>query len=188
MEREELVQRLNDAYPLLDKLEDISEVCDQCSNGFYENQRKRRKARITIFLTIAAPVFLFFVGGGGATFEDFLSIAGICGIIILIAFLFQRRYSKQMQGFSENFTQYQEHFQELLEKNHELIDFIPDVYQSTFAVSYFIKAVQSGAAKDMNEAIQQFLIYSGNMEKQQAIRDQTRILQQELQSIRDEIY
>lgn len=184
MEREELVQRLNDAYPFLEKLEGINDVCDQCSNGFYENQRKRRKARITMIVT----AIILFIFAPGNDRETMLFGVAVCLIIILIAFLFQRRYSKQMQGFSENFTQYQEHFQELLEKNHELIDFIPDVYQSTFAVSYFIKAVQSGAAKDMNEAIQQFLIYSGNMEKQQAIRDQTRILQQELQSIRDEIY
>ena len=95
-----------------------------------------------------------------------------------------------MQSFADKYNQYEEHFQKRLQEDSDLIDFIPDQYQSTFAVSYFLDVIRTGAAKDLNEAIQQFLIYSGNMQQQNAMADlaaQAQSMQNQLNAIRDEM-
>ncbi len=87
-------------------------------------------------------------------------------------------------------AQYEEHFQKRLREDSSLIDFIPDQYQSTFAVSYFLDVIRTGAAKDLKEAIQQFSIYSGNLQQQRAMANlsaQTPAMQDQLNAIRDEM-
>ncbi len=202
MEREELIQRLTVAYPFLEELENISAVCEQCENGFYEYQNRQRKPRrirniaiiIGVLLCISVIMQLM---GSGAGFADFIQVVpymvmvgAIVTVISFITNMICKKHGKEMQGFADKYAQYEEHFQKRLEEDGDLIDFIPDQYQSTFAVSYFLDVIRTGAAKDLNEAIQQLLIYSGNLQQQQAMADlaaQAQSMQNQLNAIRDEM-
>ena len=117
-------------------------------------------------------------------------VAVIIAIISFITNMICKKHQKEMEVFADKYAQYEEHFQKRLQEDGDLIDFIPDQYQSTFAVSYFLDVIRTGAAKDLNEAMQQLLIYSGNIQQQQAMADlaaQAQSMQNQLNAIRDEM-
>ena len=195
MEREELIQRLTTAYPFLEELENISAVCGQCENGFYEHQNRQRKPRrirnIAIVIGVLLCISVIMQGAGLADFIQYMvMLAAIIAVISFITNMICKKHQKEMQAFADKYTQYEEHFQKRLKEDGDLIDFIPDQYQSTFAASYFLDVIRTGAAKDLNEAIQQFLIYSGNLQQQHAMADlaaQAQSMQNQLNAIRDEM-
>lgn len=188
MEREELIQRLTTAYPFLEELENISAACGQCENGFYEYQRKKKKSQKIWIITLAVGLFLCW---GNLNEPWNIPIpAAIIACVVVIGIIAGKRYAKEMKNFADKYTQYEEHFQKRLQEDGDLINFIPDQYQSTFAVSYFLDVIRTGAAKDLNEAIQQYLIYSGNIQQQNAMADlaaQAQSMQNQLNAIRDEM-
>lgn len=198
MEREELIQRLTAAYPFLEELENISVVCEQCENGFYGYERKKKTATKVWIITLIVGILMVIASftnensqfGAGIAFAGLLFIIAVVAIIVLIARKCCKKYKQEMQSFADKYNQYEEHFQKRLKEDGDLIDFIPDQYQSTFAVSYFLDVIRTGAAKDLNEAIQQLLIYSGNLQQQQAMADlaaQAQSMQNQLNAIRDEM-
>lgn len=93
MEKEEIIQRLSAAYPFLEELENISGVCEQCENGFYECERKKKKAAkvwiIPLIVGILMVMSSFTNGegwfGSGIAFVSLFFILAVAALIVLTA-------------------------------------------------------------------------------------------------------
>ena len=121
---------------------------------------------------------------GAMVFGEFLMALVALGIAFLITKKLKKKYLKEMQGFAEQYAQYDEHIQHRINEDIDLVSFLPEIYQNSEAIAFIEEAIRTGVASSLDVAIQQYHAYAGRVESQMAIAQQAAMIQAELDDIR----
>lgn len=200
--KEVLKEQLAKAKAYIYEIEDLCSTVDRCEAGYYYNKKCHFKTTLAYLALIPVTLFCWsmwftFVGdllrNGTQHINGFGDIAVFVGILTgpILAFVIikalRKGYKEEMDNCARTCSQCCEHLQSRIDEDIQCVAFIPETYQNGNAISYIEEAIRTEAAKDLNDAIQQYHVYANHAETQMALAEQTARIESELQAIRTSI-